>query len=350
VRRPWATLMAVMAVVLSGCGGSDPGTQASPSPSPSPTASPSPSPSPSPTVCESDPVTSLSSTWQSYQSPSGTYSFLYPDGWENLSGQVTYEADELVAEETLAEAGVAPDTQIPAALVREPTGNMNLTVIEIAGVLSTTEVVYGRQEARITSLSAVEQVLGTRLAGCAGGEEALGVDFLFTGQRADTGEDASFYQRSFYLVHEGTYYGLQILALDPAASEILDEVVRTWQWPGMTPAPGTEAFAEAATTAEIDTSAEAPDPATFASTFPSDSPTIYVVFQLQEGVGGEVRIVWAMGAEVLAEDSLTLPDDGTWAYHAITPPPGGFAPGSYEVSLTLISTAETRSVPFTVEA
>jgi hypothetical protein len=345
-RRGSAIFLAAVAVILPACGG-DEVQVASPSPSPtvSTPASPSPSPSP-PAVCQTEPVTSLSATWQAYQAPSGTYSFLYPDGWENLTGQVTYEADELVTEETLAEAGVAPDEQIGATLVREPTGNINLTVIEIEGVVSSTDVVYGRQESRITGLPSVDQVLGTRLTGCAAGEGALGIDFLFTAPRADTGEEATFYQRSFFLVHEGTLYVLQILALDQATSEILDEVVRTWQWPGST--VGTESFAEAATTAEIDPAADAPDPATFASSFPSDAPTIYVVFQLQVGVGGEVQIVWTMGPELLAEDTLTLPDDGTWAYHAITPPPGGFTPGSYEVSLTLVSTAETRTVPFTV--
>ena len=110
-----------------------------------------------------------------------------------------------------------------------------------------------------------------------------------------------------------------------------------------------EAFAEAAATSEIDPDADAPDPATFASTFPSDTPTIHVVFRLQPGVGGDVQVEWKMGGEAVATGGTqTLPADGTWAFNSLNAPPLGFPVGDYEVELTFTATGETQVVAFTV--
>ncbi|MEX2204364.1 MAG: hypothetical protein WD965_09790 [Actinomycetota bacterium] len=283
------------------------------------------------------------------------YLFSYPAEWQDLTGQVTYTASEIVTDETLSETDVSPQTQVDATLVRHPDGTTNLTVLEFEGVDSSTDVVYQRQEARIQSLPAVEEILGTRLTACAAGEPALGLDFSFSAPREDTGEIATFYQRSFHIVRDGTLYVIQILAVEQAAGDVLDEVIRTWGWPATTSSPSAtsspagEAFAEAAAASEVDPDADAPDPATFETTFDSSTPTIYVVFQLQEGVGGDVQVQWNRDGEAVATGGTqTLPADGTWAFNALNAPPLGFPAGDYEVELTYMPTGETRTVSFSV--
>jgi hypothetical protein len=347
MRRNLGILLIALVMAAAACGGEDEPPSASEVVPPT-TEAPSPSPSLASTTCEVEPATSLSATWQTHQGQDGGFSFSYPENWEDLTGQVTYEADELISEDTLTEAGLDPNAQVPADLVRDPSGEVNLTVVMVEGVATSTDVAYQRQATRVEELPAVEQVLGTELAACAGGEPALGIDFLFTAPRADTGEEQTFYQRSYFFVHESTLYATQILAVDMEDGEILEEAIRTWQWADVTEEPSGATLAEAATTAEIDPGADAPDPSTFSSTFTSDVPVIYVVYRLAEGVGGDVETTWAREGETVYETTRTLPSDGTWAYEGLQAPAGGHQPGEYEVTLTVVDTGETKVLQFTV--
>jgi hypothetical protein len=349
MRRNLQVLLIALVVATATCGGED--EPPAPATVPPTTAAPSPSPTLVATTCEVEPATSLSATWQTHQGQDGGFSFSYPGNWEDLTGQVTYEADELISEDTLTEAGLDPNAQVPADLVRDPSGEVNLTVVQVEGVATSTDVAYQRQATRVEELPAVEQLLGTELAACAGGEPALGIDFLFTAPRADTGEEQTFYQRSYFFVHESTLYATQILAVDMEDGEILEEAIRTWQWSdAVTGAPAGAALAEAATTAEIDPGADAPDPSTYSSTFTSDVPIIYVVYRLEEGVGGDVETTWTREGETVYESSRTLPSDGTWAYEGLQAPAGGHELGAYEVTLTVVDTGETKVLQFTVVA
>lgn len=347
MRRNLQVSLITFVMATAACGGGD--EPPPPQAAPSTTAAPSPSPTLVDTTCEVEPATSLSATWQTHQGQDGGFSFSYPGNWEDLTGQVTYEADELISEDTLTEAGVDPNTQVSADLVRDPSGEANLTVVQVEGVVASTDVAYQRQATRVEELPAVEQVLGSELAACAGGEPVLGIDFLFTAPRADTGEEQTFYQRSYFFVHESTLYATQILAVDAGAGEILEEAIRTWQWSdAVTGEPAGAALAEAATTAEIDPAADAPDPSTFSSTFTSDVPIIYVVYRLEEGVGGDVETTWTHEGVTVSQSSRTLPSDGTWAYEALQAPAGGLEPGEYEVTLIVVDTGETKVLQFTV--
>jgi hypothetical protein len=109
-------------------------------------------------------------------------------------------------------------------------------------------------------------------------------------------------------------------------------------------------FGEAHMASVADASREEPDPATYTSTFPASANAIYVVYRLKEGVGGRVTATWRQqGQVVMANDpGRQLPGDGTWAFEAITPPPGGFPLGSYEVELKIAETGETRTLSFAV--
>jgi hypothetical protein len=119
---------------------------------------------------------------------------------------------------------------------------------------------------------------------------------------------------------------------------------------GEAPAQGERpSFAEAHMASAVDASRDEPDPATYTAAFP-DTAAIYVVYRLQEGAAGRVTIAWKQGGVVLFEDEQTLPADGTWAFNAITPPPGGFPTGTYEVELRIAETGELRTLSFTVHS
>lgn len=343
----------IAVVTLVACGGAEePAERATTALSPSVISSPTiPTPSPSavsPEACDADAPTTLSSGWIQLQALRGDFAFSYPPDWEDLSGVVNFDAETLVAAETFAETGLTSDDAVQADFVRDPSGSPNVTVFQLDGVSSATSVVYQREEARYGALAEVQEILGTGLTTCIQGDPAVGIEFLYLPE----GAQDPVYQRNWYVGHSGSLYIVQLLGEDQSASTLLDEVLRTWQWtvPAEGASPAAEAFAEAATASDIDPAAEAPDPAAFTEAFPSDSSVVHVVFRLREGVAGEVRVAWNMGGELLTEDSLTLPGDGAWAYHSITPPPQGFTVGAYEVTLTFTETGETRTLPFSVEA
>lgn len=108
------------------------------------------------------------------------------------------------------------------------------------------------------------------------------------------------------------------------------------------------ALAEAATTAEIDSAAEAPDPSTFTSEFESDVGVIYVVYRLEEGAGGDVQVTWTHEGVTVNESSRTLPSDGTWAYEGFQAASEGFDPGDYEITLTVLGSGDSRVLTFVV--
>lgn len=340
-------LTVALVILATGCSGEEPAAE--PTAPPAPTA-PTPSPTLDASTCEPELPTSLSADWPTHQAASEDFSFSYPAEWEDLTGQVTYEADEVISEDTLVEAGADPNAQIVADLVRDPSGEVNVTVLQVEGVAVSTAVAYERQATRLEELPAVDEVIGTDISACAGGEPALGLDFLFTERRADTGEEGTFYQRNFFFVHEGTFYATQTLAVEQSAGAILDEVLRTWQWSTDSAETTSGAtIAEAATTAEIDSGAEAPDPSTFTSEFAQDVDVIYVVYRLEEGAGGEVQVTWTHEGETVDESSRTLPSDGTWAYEGFEPPPGGHDPGQYEITLTVVGTSDTTVLSFVIK-
>jgi hypothetical protein len=223
------------------------------------------------------------------------------------------------------------------------------------------------------------------------------MDFVFrqdvidleTGEQSES--DQTAYQRSWFAVRDGVLYHVQFLAADSSGTGTLDEVVRTWSWPGGSRAAalldavggaegsgegaadgaaeqvpettdpgdgaaqtgageGTADFAEAKMASGVDTSREDPDPASFTTSFPPDAPAVYVVYRLTEGDGGHVIATWKREGQVLRTDESRNVPGGRWAFGAITPAPGGFQPGSYELILTIQGTAASRTLPFTITA
>lgn len=301
--------------------------------------------------CERDEASSLSADWATHDSPSGGFEFGYPDDWEDATGQAVVRAGEIAASETLEAAGIDKDDEIVYDLVRDPAG-VNLSVSSIEGVDEALDVVYARQEAQTSRAAALEEMLGTELEACVDGDPALGFDFLFTAPREDTGEEATFYQRTWLVLHEDTLHFVQLLSLEENDSRIIDEALSTWRWVGESDdeaaddgeAAPAASFREAHLAAEVDTSADEPDPDTYTDAFAADEAAIFVVFLLD--ADAEVEIIWKREGSVLLRDSLQTPGE-RWAHHRITPPDGGFVPGQWEVELSIYG-GDREVLPFTV--
>ena len=106
---------------------------------------------------------------------------------------------------------------------------------------------------------------------------------------------------------------------------------------------------QAATTAEIDPNADAPDPTTYQQRFDASVEVIYVVYRLEEGVGGDVLVTWTRDGTTVNESTRTLPSDGGWAYEGYPAPTGGYDPGQYEITLQVVGGGDPTLLQFEVE-
>lgn len=97
----------------------------------------------------------------------------------------------------------------------------------------------------------------------------------------------------------------------------------------------------------IDKPSQTIDPSTFGTTFVSETPAIYILYQLSPGSSGVVQSTWNHGTIKVNADSFTYPADAPWAYFVITYK-NGFIPGDYEVVLKVVSTGDSMTLPFTV--
>ncbi|HEY7529460.1 MAG TPA: hypothetical protein VIC56_02135 [Gemmatimonadota bacterium] len=405
-RGPSGWFVLATAALMAACGGGEASGGDPPGEAPADTAGAPPSPgaeagaslarldsppaaAPRMQECAPAPATSASAGWTRFEGADGAFSFAHPSDWETLDPiQVTGAFDAA----TYAEAGLASDTRTPLQVVRDPSGLPNVVVYRLPGVRSSVDTLYARHDARFRSLPQLVRVVRAGLSTCLAGERARGMDFVFrqdvvdlaTGEQSEGQQEA--FQRSWFAVRDGVLHHVQFLAADSTALPVLDEVLRTWTWgggsraaaildaaraaapdaaagggaPGDTDGMGDAGaaaarggsgadVAEAAMAAGVDTSREGPDPASYTTSFAHDAPGIYVVFRLTEGEGGRVVATWRKDGVVVREQDQTVPG-GRWAFMAITPAPGGFIPGAYELTLRVDGTDNSRVLPFTVEA
>ena len=110
---------------------------------------------------------------------------------------------------------------------------------------------------------------------------------------------------------------------------------------------GSGAFVVTGLAAMIDSSADAPDPSTFRTSFTSDTPAIYVPFQLGPGLAGKVTSTWksSIAKDVVASFNYT--PSAPWAYFKLTRS-GGFIPSDYQEVLMFEPTGESVTLSFTV--
>src|SRR3972149_2808453 len=100
----------------------------------------------------------------------------------------------------------------------------NLGVFWFDGATSSTEEVYAIQEGLSSTLAGID--LGaTDLTACVAGATAIGMEL-----NATVAGEGMRHQQLGFLVRDGTLYHFSLDAADPATADVLDEVVRTWEW------------------------------------------------------------------------------------------------------------------------
>ena len=110
---------------------------------------------------------------------------------------------------------------------------------------------------------------------------------------------------------------------------------------------GSGTFALGGLAAVLDAPAQTVDTSTFTKSFVSETPAIYVVYQLSPGSSGKVESIWKMGDVEVNTSTFDYPAGAPWAYFELTNK-DGFIPGEYEEVLKLLETGETLTLPFTV--
>ncbi len=115
------------------------------------------------------------------------------------------------------------------------------------------------------------------------------------------------------------------------------------------PLPSGSAFTLLTTGTSVDPSQSAPDPSTFASTFPMSATAIYVIYTLRDGLLGKLSCqATEDGTLVYGPVEVTYGSDNSWGdfeIHAAN----GFSAGSFEATITFEPTGETETVDFVVQ-
>ncbi len=110
---------------------------------------------------------------------------------------------------------------------------------------------------------------------------------------------------------------------------------------------GSGTFALAGLSSVLDAPAQIADTSTFSKSFASETPVIYVVYQLSPGSSGKVESTWKKGDVEVNTFTFDYPAGGPWAYFELTYK-DGFIPGDYEVVLKVLDSGDTLTLPFTV--
>jgi hypothetical protein len=110
---------------------------------------------------------------------------------------------------------------------------------------------------------------------------------------------------------------------------------------------GTGAFVVAGLAPTIDVNAGPPDPSTFATSFASTIPAVYVPYELAAGLAGKVTTTTTSPDGKTLSGSFDYPASAPWAYFRIRYD-SGFAAGDYREVLTFQPTGESVTLSFTV--
>lgn len=271
------------------------------------------------------PPATPASGWRFLQTPS--WKIYHPADWDDVSGEGPQATAGIHFDETtIAESGVdGSEPLIEFALVA-PGGAAVLVLTHLEGPTSSLEEIYQRAEDRYSQSADFEEMIEEDVAECLGGEPAMRVDFMTGG----------FFQQSWFSLHHGSLFHADFLAPSPDAADLAADIFATWEW--ITPfelTPIGDAFVAAEMAADIDTSASEPDPSWFTNQFTTQTSTIYAVFQLTEGISGQVEAFWTLdGEELLTYEFFYEPTDN-WGYVGMTDGGGDFDPGDYQLVITL---------------
>ena len=110
---------------------------------------------------------------------------------------------------------------------------------------------------------------------------------------------------------------------------------------------GSSTFLFAGLVGSLDLNSGPPDPSSFGTSFPSETPGIYVAYRLAPGLSGKVSSTWTSpgGDRIFA--SFDYPVAAPWAYFHLTYQ-DGFIPGSHQDILKFDSTGDSVTLSFTV--
>lgn len=327
-------------------------------PSPTPEAAPSPSASPVGEECELN-VVPPPADWRVARSDEFGFSIAYPLDWEDFSAGITYQPGMLFDAETFEQTGLPDAAEVDAGvLLQSPSGVPALAVFAVDGVSSTSEEVYERQLTKLENEPFVSEVLSADSTGCLAGTPALGAEVSGFNTELDleTGEvvplDEEIYAQYWMVVRDGTLYFIQWVD-DPSPDlATLDRMLVSWNWSGSRTddaATGSGSIVNAGMALEPPPSGGDLDTSTFQSSFPADAAAIYIVYDLSPDSDTMVTFTWRQEGEVIITQEFDWTPDITWAWAKITPPSGGFDPGSYEVDIGLAATGARRTVAFTID-
>jgi hypothetical protein len=284
-------------------------------------------------------------SWQTHEALSGTFTFDYPSGWTDESGDIGTTVSDLLAPDTQQELEL-PDDPVDADVVQDPEAQDNLGAFQLDGGDLDTATVYARQEHLFGGFVNFE-ITESDLEECVGGTPALGLEI--SGEKAP-GEGVRV-QHLFYLVRDGQLYVLYADAADDEGIATFHEVLRTWLWSDEIAEPddgSAVSFRLTETTDAIDQDAAKPDGFEFSDTFPADVERVYVVYACAGG-DANVKATFAFEETVVAEGAQRTPQ-GNWGFFFLPAPEGGLEPGDYQVQLEIQGTEVVEQLSFTIQA
>ena len=280
------------------------------------------------------------SGWRFLSTPD--WVFYHPGDWEDVTTRVPDDSKTAGGHfdvVTLAEAEVDQSEVLMSFAVASPDFQQNLLVLQLDGPTSPLLDIYQRAEERYRQSAGFEEMLAPGVSDCLGGEPAIHVGFM-TGGR---------YQESWFAYHGDTLFHADFFGVTEDDSEILAEMLATWEFEEQFAAlPNGDAFVEVAMADEVDVSIDAPDPSWYTDQFTTASSAVYVVFRLPVDTSGTVHATWSSEGTELFSHDFFYESAHTWAYMAITPPPGGFSAGAYQVELVLDEVVASVVLDFTI--
>ena len=314
-----------------------PGTGATPSLEPSPTAT---VPAPIGQTCVDDPPFDPATGWTRFESDNG-YSFLYPKDWVDATGDIETDLTNRMSPELIDQL-VVPDELIPDR-VREPNDEPVFgpvfTVLHLDGVTSGTEELFQQELAWNQTQVAIgfTELILPRIEECIAGQPALG--FV-----ADWG---GVFIGMFIWERDGAVYQAWISSEQLVDVDIAGGIFASWEWgePGNGSPAVSGAIAGAVLSLEL---AETFAEVVASSTCLVDDARIYMIYELEEGSAGQVSITWRQdGVPLFPARTFDWTETTAFAWAWITPAPGGFLPGSFDVVIEFAD--DTLTVPFTIE-
>jgi hypothetical protein len=288
-----------------------------------------------------DPPFDPATGWTRFASDNG-YSFLYPETWVDATGDTEIDITNRMSPELIDQL-VVPDP-LTSDLVREPNDEPVFGpvfgVLHLDGVTSGTEELFQRELAWNQTQTALgfTELIVPRIEECIAGQPALG--FV-----ADWGSGLSI--AMFIWERDGAVYQAFLSSEELVDIDIAGGIFASWEWGE----PGTGGPVASGAIAGAVMSLDTPE--TFgevvaAGTFSVGAPRIYMIYELEEGSTGTVTITWRKDGEPLfAARTFDWTETTAVAWAWITPAPGGFAPGSFDVVIEFAGDSVT--VPFVIE-